>query len=117
MDERRRFSRISSDAPVRLEDTSGTWDGRLLDISLKGALIAPSPAWRPAPGADCTLTLVLAEDVTLRLAARVVHHDTERAGLAFLRMPLEAVAHLRRLAELNLGEPERVIRELAQLGG
>ena len=51
------------------------------------------------------------------MEARVVHVEGRYAGLRCLAIDLDSVTHLRRLVELNLGDPALLERELSALIG
>ena len=46
--ERRRFTRIPFEASVTLSNPTGSWTGKLLDISLNGVLISRPQNWNVA---------------------------------------------------------------------
>lgn len=115
-DERRQYSRIAFHTPARLILDDGDIDVVVLDISLKGALIDLPAGKSVAPGASGTLHVILTEmEDRISMSVRVAHHIDSRAGLLCLALDLDSVTHLRRLVELNLGDPELLERELSAL--
>ena len=117
-EERRRHRRIAFEAAATLTFPDGTMaiDAIVLDLSLKGARIR-LPAGIKAPDrTDCTLHVRLDETKTsIDMKARIAHLADQDIGLACLAIDLDSVTHLRRLVELNLGEPELLERELSAL--
>jgi hypothetical protein len=117
-DERRQHSRIAFHAPARLVFPTRSIDVVVLDLSLKGALIR-FPADTPSEcGALCLLHVDLNEadiDHRISMEARVAHGEGRYAGLRCLRIDIDSVTHLRRLVELNLGDPQLLERELSAL--
>ena len=114
--ERRHFVRVSFDAPAQLATPHDTFNVHVLDLSLKGALItAPAQAHlQPAP--LCQLTLALAETGNhIAMSAEVAHVEGLHAGLLCRGIDLDSVTHLRRLIELQLGDPALLERDLAEL--
>lgn len=117
-EDRRRFSRVPFDAQVSIH-AARDWEARLVDISLKGALVERPRGWHANAGDLCSLTINLdgAPDLTIRMEAVVVAHARpETVGFQCLHIDIDSVAHLRRLMELNVGDPERMNRELSALG-
>lgn len=119
-DERRLHSRIpfqSSSATLVLADRRA--DVRVLDLSLKGALVRlPADQAKPGLGAPCTLQLRLNDataDVDIALQGRIAHTDNDCVGIACLTIDLDSITHLRRLVELNLGDSTLLERELSAL--
>lgn len=116
--ERRHFSRIPFDAPVTLRVPGGAcWESQLLDISLKGALLERPPNWDGASGDTLTLEIPLGMGTArIHMEVVVAHVEPERLGLRCVHIDIDSIAHLRRLVELNLGDPELLNRELSSLG-
>ena len=115
MTEKRNFWRAVFHMPVRLSTKEGDADVRLLDISLRGALIEADTGWQGKPGDACTLTLTLAPDTIITMQAVVMHVEGLHIGLRCKTIDLDGIAHLRRLVELNSGDPEILHRELSHL--
>ncbi len=115
--EQRRFSRISFDADVQLVDAKGSWRSRLIDLSLKGALIVTPQDWSGQPGEHFLLTLALDsdEEVVIRMEVSVAHSENDHIGFRCEHIDLDSISHLRRLVELNLGDAELLDRELSAL--
>lgn len=116
-DEQRRFTRIAFDADVHLLDAEGAaWSGRLIDVSLKGALVSRPETWTGRCGADFALQIELDSALCLiSMQARVAHLGDDRIGFECRHIDLDSMVHLRRLLELNLGDEQRLERELGGL--
>lgn len=115
--EQRRFTRIPFDAKVGIVGPSGrSWAGRLLDISLNGALVSRPPGWSGECGDDAGLHIEFGSAMpAIAMQARVAHLGPERIGFECRHIELESMMHLRRLLELNLDESQPVERELGAL--
>ena len=113
---RRHFTRIQVDNLATLYDAQQQWQGQLLDISLKGALLhAPQLPEAPLQGL-CRLTIQLhAQDVCITMVGQVVHTEGEHVGFRCDSIDLESITHLKRLVELNLGDEMLLERELGEL--
>ena len=112
--EQRRFKRIPFDMPARIISTTTV---RVIDVSLKGALIFKPPLWKGSKGDSISIEIPLDSGATvIRMDMRVAHIEAERIGLVCEHIDLDSITHLRRLVELNLGDDELLHRELAELG-
>jgi hypothetical protein len=117
MDKNRRlFSRIRFNTPGRLFFPGGECSVDVLDLSLKGALVAAEPPPAVHAGERCTLYVSLGdESQNIRMATRVAHVEGRDIGLACIEIDLDSITHLRRLVELNLGDDSLLHRELENL--
>lgn len=116
--ERRQHSRIAFQTCASLVLAGRTVDVVVLDLSLKGALIR-----FPADGElVCeevgSLQVQLNAEVSgdqISAEVQIVHIKGLSAGLRCLSIDLDSITHLRRLVELNLGDPQLLERELSAL--
>lgn len=113
--DRRHFWRAHFHSPVRLTTAGHLIEAELLDISLKGALIEVPPEWPGKQGDSCQLQLDLAEQASIGMSATVAHIEGRHVGLHCASIDLDSVTHLRRLVELNSGDPALLDRELSAL--
>lgn len=117
LDNRRRFHRVLFDRHAELACPRGHAKVRVVDVSLKGALVELPPDAAPlTEGAQCELVLWLAADVHIAMECTVAWQRGANAGLRCRLIDLESMQHLRRLVELNLGDDELLERDLAALG-
>jgi hypothetical protein len=115
-DEKRRFSRIPFDANVLISQDGKEWRSKLLDISLKGVLIETPKNWDAVNGEHFHLDVIFADSGSLiSCGIAVAHIDKSHVGFEIKQIDVESVGHLRRLVELNLGDPELLDRELTAL--
>jgi hypothetical protein len=113
---RRQFSRVSFDAPAQLTALKSTHLAKVLDLSFKGALVSLTEPTRWPVGTPCQLTLRLAQlDATIGMMAEVAHCEDTLLGLQCRSIDLDSITHLRKLIELNLGDPASLERELQAL--
>ena len=115
--ERRRFWRAVFSAPVNLTGDDFGIDATLDDISLKGALVEGPASWHGAVGERCHLTLLLGGEPSAKIVmeGHIAHIEGRRVGLMCDSIDLDSITHLRRLVELNAGDPELLDRELGIL--
>ena len=114
--DKRRFSRVAIDGEARLSCRSKSWSSRLLDVSLKGALISTPEGWIGAVGDSCRLELLLGSgEVTIGMDGTIAHAEAGHLGFHCEHIGLDSISHLKRLVELNLGDERLLERELGEL--
>ncbi len=113
--ERRHFWRSVFHSPVLLRHDGGEQQARLLDLSLKGALLQVGPLWQGAMAQPCELQLDLGTDVQISMRGAIAFVDGTHVGLRCDNIDLESIIHLRRLLELNAGTEYSLDRDLANL--
>lgn len=113
--ERRPFSRIHFNAPAELNQGALNVDAEVLDISLKGALLAVPDNTAFDVSTSLSLNIRLNDNVDIAMEGRIAHREPGRIGVACETIDLESIQHLRRLVELNVGDPAVMERELSEL--
>ncbi|WP_298453620.1 PilZ domain-containing protein [uncultured Marinobacter sp.] len=114
--EKRKFHRISFDAPCELHALDSLWTTEVLDISLKGVLVKRPQSWDVPLNQPCEVVIHLdGEKVGIVMAVELKHIESHRLGFKCQYIDLESATHLRRLVELNLGGQVLLERELAHL--
>lgn len=113
--ERRRFWRSDFHAPAHVTLLGRDQAVRLVDISLKGALVEHEGGWTAQNGQKCHLRLELAPDAVILMESTVTHVDGRRIGLHCDRIDLDSITHLRQLVEHNAADPAVLDRDLAML--
>ncbi|MDH5424142.1 MAG: PilZ domain-containing protein [Gammaproteobacteria bacterium] len=117
MKDSRNYNRVSFDSFVQFNFTDYEYTCELLDISLKGALIAACSGATPAPGTPCTLIINLdqAEEVQVIMQGRVAHKRENRVGIHCESIDIDSMSNLRKLIEYNLHDPALINRDLEEL--
>ncbi|MFO1388250.1 PilZ domain-containing protein [Cellvibrio sp.] len=113
--ERRRFSRIDFDARVEIAQGDKNWQAQLLDISLKGVLLAKLGPYQLEPDAPLLVKIILSDQTSIAMSAQVVHQRVDQLHLACITIDIDSISHLRRLIELNMGDAAAAERELTEL--
>ena len=116
--ERRHFTRVLFQVPGWLSTDNENQPVQLQlpvqvqDLSLKGALVV---AREPLPlGTECQLIVPLTEShESITMPMQVVQVQELQIGLICRSIDLDSVTHLRRLLELQLGDPALLERDLA----
>ncbi|MBL8337485.1 MAG: PilZ domain-containing protein [Rhodoferax sp.] len=111
----RHFSRVPFETAVRMISAQGSTAVRLLNISLKGALVSQPPGWTITPGTLLALELTLVDNEHIRVNVKVAHAEHGHVGLFWDHIDLDSMTHLRRLVQLNLGDAAQLDRELAAM--
>lgn len=115
-DERRRFHRVATDKPVRVQDGDTQHSGTVLDISLRGLLLELDADWHPRIGTLVRAGVLLDEEMPgISMDGEIAHVDGNRVGLRCVGIDLKSASMLRRMVELNLGDGELLERNLSQL--
>lgn len=115
-DERRKHSRIAFQTPATLIFPDRKLDVVVIDLSLKGALVTLPAGTSIDAASDCRLQVHLDREYNdITMETSIIHVEGENAGLLCLAIDLDSVTHLRRLVELNLGDPALLERELSAL--
>jgi len=114
MNEKRQFQRVRFAAETVVEIRGELIKATLMDISLKGALVAVHDGRPPDRGEPCRLMIHLdMSDVTLSFGGVVAHGRDDLFGITYTAIDIDTMIHLRNLMELNSGDPDLVRSELA----
>jgi hypothetical protein len=112
--ERRQFARVAFASGAELITTQANLPCQVIDISLKGVLLQLPAGKPPAPGMPCLVKLPLS-NTEVAMAGELAHVEGDHAGVLCRSIDLESMTHLRRLIEMNLGDPRESERELKAL--
>ncbi|WP_150303127.1 PilZ domain-containing protein [Pseudomonas saliphila] len=115
-DERRRFTRVPFDAATRLQQDDWSVPVQLVDISLRGLLVAQPADWDSRRNTEPFVAVIdLDEGSEISMEIRLMHAANGVLGFRCEHTDLDSVSHLRRLLALNLGDANLLDRELAAL--
>ena len=112
---RRRFRRIAFDARTELSQGNHRWPVKLLDLSLKGLLVQRPTPWLGDRNQIFSVDIHLSEETEIRMDVQLTHEEHDQLGFVCRYFSLVSVSSLRRLIELNLGDPQELERELGAL--
>ena len=113
--ERRRFSRIDFDARVEIAQGDKNWQAQLLDVSLKGLLLAKLGPYQLDPAIPLLVNIILSDQTSITMTTQVVHQTLDQLHLTCTTIDIDSISHLRRLIELNIGDAAAAERELSEL--
>lgn len=112
----RHFSRVPFGAEVLLHLHDRTLNVHLIDIALKGALVATATLQALVPEEKCRLVLPLTDGGdAIIMAGKIVHLEDQHVGIECQDIDIGSLTQLRRLIELNTGDADLMSRELSQL--
>jgi PilZ domain len=115
--EQRRFKRIPFDAKAEMLCAGYHWHIKVIDLSLRGALLECPTAWEGKTGDHCLLKISLGdEEAQIKMQASIVRIEAPRIGLKCVDIDIDSITCLRRFVELNLGNQDLLHRELSALG-
>ncbi|MHC4269964.1 MAG: PilZ domain-containing protein [Planctomycetota bacterium] len=113
MDEKRYFSRISFKVHSQIEFNDKIYEGELLDLSLRGALLNFKEQIPIKKNDSCTLIIHLhSSDIKLIFEAELAHIHENNLGFKFLNEDVSTMTHLRNLLSLNIGDYDKITDEL-----
>jgi len=114
--EQRRFSRLQFDANIILSNGRQNWTSKLIDISLKGALIEQPTGWDGQLSEAYQLQIRLnGGETVITMHTTVAHKANQNIGLQCTHIDVDSISQLRRLIELNLGDDALLQRELSAM--
>jgi hypothetical protein len=113
--ERRRFWRANFHSGAKLLTDAEEYVVQIEDLSLKGALVSLPEGATIKPDERCRLQVQLAADAVIMLWGRIAHIKDRQVGIKGESMDLDSVTHLRRLIELNVGDPVLLEEEISFL--
>lgn len=111
----RRFARITLSNDVRLYSSSQVWETRILDLSLQGAQVTRPEGFVGRKDQNFRLEIRLQGTAVISMGVELARIEEDRLGFRAGRMDFDSFTHLKRLIELNLGDPEGLSAELGRL--
>ncbi|MDD1792802.1 PilZ domain-containing protein [Enterovibrio makurazakiensis] len=116
MPERRMFSRVVYLTAATITQNEQSWSSSVLDLSLKGALLATPEDWTEGNHADYIVTFQLHDsDIEITMEALLVSERDDFLRFQIDHIDIDSASHLKRLVELNVGNDDLLHRELGQL--
>lgn len=115
--EKRHYQRILYNADASLSDGENELPCGVVDISLKGCLLDFERPWSGNRIQPYVLMLKLSDAVFIRMVLKFSHGFGSQIGFKCEHIDIDSITNLRRLLELNLGDSDRLGRELDALCG
>jgi hypothetical protein len=114
--ERRVFSRILFDAWAELQQGDKSWQAAVVDVSLKGLLVREPMDWHVDTAAPLHAAIRLDASASIQMSVLCRHREEGLIGFECQHIDIDSISNLRRLVELNLGDPDLLERQLGALG-
>jgi hypothetical protein len=114
--ERRQFSRILFDAWAELRQGDKSWQATVIDLSLNGLLVGEPMGWSIDVNKPLVAAIRLDAHATIQMTVLWRHSRNGQIGFECEHIDIDSISNLRRLVELNLGDPVLLERELGALG-
>ena len=110
IEDRRNYHRVGFNANALLSCSDSNKEVEILDISLAGALLKlDSP---PETMDAATLKVRLSEEASFEMHGSLIPYDGNHVALHRDLSQPENDYHIRRLLELNLGDPDLIERDI-----
>ena len=100
--EQRRFTRVSLDLPVDVQQGGSVWKQRVIDISLAGVATTQPDVWDAQYNEPFTLEIELGEGEILELHAYLQHVEANKLGFSVQHVDRENIEPLRQLLEAHM---------------
>jgi len=114
-DDRRQFNRVAFDTDAIFYADKLPVKCKVVDISLNGALLRLHNPQDVDVGSTYRLDIPLDAEDIISMELELTHQRGEELGLMCTNLDLDSATHLRRLVELNLGDPTLLERDFAAL--
>lgn len=114
--ERRQFSRILFDAWVELRQGEKSWQATVIDLSLNGLLVREPMDWAIDEAQPLMAAIRLDPNASIQMTVLWRHSKNGQIGFECDHIDIDSISNLRRLVELNLGDPVLLERQLGALG-
>ncbi|GAA0857879.1 PilZ domain-containing protein [Aliiglaciecola litoralis] len=114
--EKRQFNRVIFTAPAILKQDNMQWQTNIIDVSLKGALVAYPDDFQADLERDFELTIEMqGANHHIVMSGNIAHSANHCVGFKVHHMALDSMTELRRIVELNLGDEALLQRDLKAL--
>ncbi|MBE0501893.1 MAG: PilZ domain-containing protein [Desulfuromonadales bacterium] len=113
MEEKRDYLRIPFKCHSQINVANQSYPCTLLDISLRGLLLAVTEPTVIELGTLCQIDIAFVTGgIHLQFDAKLVHRVQDHYGFKIEALDIDSLAHLRRLLELNYGDADEIDQEL-----
>ncbi len=113
--DRRRFSRVPFHTNAIVSQDAKQWSCSVWDISLKGILVSNTCEGGLSPNSDIKVVVPLSDASQIVMTTQLAREEGDHLALECTEIDMDSITHLRRLLDLNLGDPEACHRELSIL--
>ncbi len=115
-EERRQFQRVEFDSTAKLSKDEQNFDCQIIDLSIHGVLLRPHGVINTKLESLFELEIPLSDSASLiKMRIKLAHQSPDKLGFVCENIDLDSITHLRKLVELNSGDPAVLERDLATL--
>jgi len=82
----------------------------MINISLTGILCTSNPLFKK--NADCKVIISLSDDLQITIDSKISRAAKKESAISFIRMDDESFIHLKKLVQYNVGDADRIEKEL-----
>jgi len=114
--ERRQYKRVNFDTTAKLSMGDQSFDCQIVDLSIHGVLLRPHGVLRSMTDTEYELEIPLSDNENvIKMSLSLTHQHPENLGFVCKNIDLDSITHLRKIVELNSGDPTLLDRELDSL--
>jgi len=115
-EERRHFQRVQFETTAKLTKDQQFFDCEIIDLSIHGVLLRPYGVISAKVGSQYQLEVPLSDESSvIKMSVKLAHQSPNSLGFECENIDLDSITHLRKLVELNSGDPAVLERDLATL--
>ncbi|MGB0494917.1 MAG: PilZ domain-containing protein [Kangiellaceae bacterium] len=118
--ERRQYHRVNFDSVATLSGSEQIFNCQVMDLSLHGVLLRPHGVIYAKKDVEYTLDIPLGHDendtlVSIQMSLKLLRQNPDNLAFECAQLDLDSITHLRRVVELNSGDPSILERDLQTL--
>ncbi len=120
--ERRQYHRVSFNSVATLSGNDQSFDCQIIDLSIHGVLLRPHGVIYAKKDVEYKLNIPLETDgaddradVNIQMTLRLIRQKPENLAFECENLDLDSITHLRKIVELNSGDPSVLERDLQTL--
>ena len=120
--ERRQYHRVSFDSVATLSGNQQSFDCQIIDLSIHGVLLRPHGVIYTKEDVEYKLNIPLETDgaddgseISIQMTLKLIRQKPENLAFECENLDLDSITHLRKIVELNSGDPSVLERDLQTL--
>jgi len=114
--DKRQYTRVNFDTTAKLTKDDQTFECQIIDLSIHGVLLRPHGVVRSNEGADYELEIPLSDNQnSIKMSLKLAHKHPQSLGFVCDSIDLDSITHLRKIVELNSGDPSMLERDFQSL--
>ena len=116
--ERRQYHRVSFDSVATLSGNQQSFDCQIIDLSIHGVLLRPHGVIYAKEDIEYKLNIPLETDgaeVSIQMTLKLIRQKPENLAFKCENLDLDSITHLRKIVELNSGDPSVLESDLQTL--